>query len=385
MFIWYTIQLIAGVHLVLPLFFYLLFNIVKKKPASAQTTALNEEIGIIVTAYQEIAHIPATVQSILDCKYSHFVCYVVLDNCDDISSLQFTDDRVVLLKPSTVLGGNVYSHLYAIDHFIRPHKYFTIIDSDNLVEENYLTQIAGTLQQGYTAVQGIREAKNLNTQYACLDAARDLYYHFYDGLVLYRLGSSATLAGSGMAFETELYKECLGIKQVSGAGFDKVLQYEIVKRNVRIAYNDQAIVYDQKTAHPEQLVNQRARWINTWFKYFSYGFDLLFRSLRYRSWNQLLFGLILLRPPLFMLLSVAFLFMVANLFLSPYISLIWGAGLLCFILGFTLALYYYKADKKIINALKRIPFFIYYQFVSLFYSRKANQRSVATRHFTNHD
>ncbi|ULT39534.1 glycosyltransferase family 2 protein [Niabella defluvii] len=64
--------------------------------------------------------------------------------------------------------------------------------------------------------------------------------------VLFNIGSSATLAGSGMAFSVSLYEQCLGSKDVSGAGFDKVLQYEIIKRSNRIAFCEEAIVYDQK-------------------------------------------------------------------------------------------------------------------------------------------
>ncbi|MFX8758778.1 glycosyltransferase, partial [Acinetobacter baumannii] len=82
--------------------------------------------------------------------------------------------------------------------------------------------------KGFSAVQGERKAKNLNTTFACLDAARDIYYHFYDGKILFEAGASATLAGSGMAFTVELYKQCLEKSNVSGAGFDKVLQKEIV-------------------------------------------------------------------------------------------------------------------------------------------------------------
>ncbi len=77
-------------------------------------------------------------------------------------------------------------------------------------------------KQGYQAVQGIREAKNLDSTYACLDAAQDIYYHFYDGKVLFGAGSSATLAGSGMAFSTALYETVLGHLDVAGASFDKV-------------------------------------------------------------------------------------------------------------------------------------------------------------------
>src|SRR3546814_14507096 len=95
---------------------------------------------------------------------------------------------------------------------------------------------------------------------------------------------------------------------IVGAGFDKVLQFEIVSRGKCIAYADNAVVYDQKTSYATQLVSQRARWINTWFKYFAFGFKLVGRGLRRFNWNQQVFGITLLRPPLFIFLlsSVAF-------------------------------------------------------------------------------
>lgn len=381
--VWIMLQILIGYNLVLPLLLYFFFILVKgsRKKTGIREKIVNPDYAVIVTAYQEISHIPATVNSILQSTYRNFVCYVVLDNCDNIDTLKFSDDRVVLLKPELVLGGNVRSHFYAINHFIRKHHFLTIIDSDNIVEENYLAELNKYFNKGYRAVQGIREAKNLNTDYACLDAARDMYYHFYDGLALYKLGSSATLAGSGMAFDTSFYKECLGEKDVSGAGFDKVLQYEIVKRDEQIAFCCKAIVYDQKTAKPDQLVNQRARWINTWFKYCKFGFSLLFEGIQNLSRNQLLFGLVLLRPPLFMFLLLSLICMVGSFFISATAGFIWIGAFLCFVVGFIIPLIYFKANRRIIQALLHIPAFVYYQLISLVHSRRANQRSVATKHY----
>src|SRR5439155_690937 len=79
---------------------------------------------------------------------------------------------------------------------------------------------------------------------------------------------------------------------VTGAGFDKVLQIEIVKSKKRIAFARNAIVYDEKTSKSDQLVKQRARWFNTWFKYAPYGFRLLFSGLLKLDWNQFLFALL---------------------------------------------------------------------------------------------
>jgi cellulose synthase/poly-beta-1,6-N-acetylglucosamine synthase-like glycosyltransferase len=381
MYAWYIIQFLIGYNLLLPAFLYLLFLLRKKKtyqPADI-THEHRPDYAIIVTAYQEIAHIPETIQSIINLKYTNFLCYVVLDNCPDISSLQFDDERIILLRPDQKLGGNVRSHFYAIHRFRRRHDYLTIIDSDNLVEENYLDHLNVFFSRGFKAVQGLRAAKNLDSQYACLDAARDIYYHFYDGEVLFNIGSSATLAGSGMAFSVSLYEQCLGSKDVSGAGFDKVLQYEIIKRSNRIAFCEEAIVYDQKTTKSSQLVNQRARWINTWFKYFGYGFRLIGLGIKNASMNQLIFGIVLLRPPLFIFLLLSVLCLVVNLFFAPVLSLFWALSLFVFVLGFLLPLR--GADARIVKALKHIPSFMFYQVLSLMHARNANKRSIATRHF----
>ncbi|WP_262247659.1 glycosyltransferase family 2 protein [Parapedobacter soli] len=338
------------------------------------------DYAIIVTAYEQTGMLPAVVSSILKIRYNRYLVYVVADNCD-VSELHFDDERVILLRPEEVLASNTRSHFYAINRFKRKHNRLTIIDSDNLVDSEYLNELDLYFNLGFEAVQGVRKAKNVDGLYAGLDAARDIYYHFYDGRVLFNVGSSATLAGSGMAFTVELYKSCLGHLDIVGAGFDKVLQYEIVKRGKRIAYTDKAIVYDEKTAYSTQLVNQRARWINTWFRYFGFGFSLLWRGMTRVSWNQVVFGFTLLRPPLFLFLLLAVVFMVVNLFINPLYAMAWLVALVVFVLGFFVALSVSDTDRRIYSALIGIPLFIFYQLASLIKAGKANEISVATRHY----
>jgi cellulose synthase/poly-beta-1,6-N-acetylglucosamine synthase-like glycosyltransferase len=375
--IWIIFQLIIGYNLVLPLVIYLISVVNPNKNIRIGET--NADYAIIVTAYEQVTHIPAVVASILGLNYQNYLIYIVADKCGD-AELNFADERVIVLRPETTLASNTRSHFYAIKNFVRAHDRLTIIDSDNVLDPEYLNELNRMFDQGYIAVQGLRDAKNLDTTYACLDAARDIYYHFYDGKVLFKAGSSATLAGSGMAFTTDLYVECLGRRDIVGAGFDKVLQAEIVGRNVRIAFTEKAIVYDEKTSHTDQLVNQRSRWINTWFKYFSLGFTLIAKGISNFSWNQFLFGLVLLRPPLFifLLLSVGCLFV--DLFVSPDAALIWAIGFLLFIGGFGFALLMSDTDKRIYRSLVNIPKFMFFQVLSLLKARKANERSVATQH-----
>jgi cellulose synthase/poly-beta-1,6-N-acetylglucosamine synthase-like glycosyltransferase len=375
--IWILFQVLIGYNLILPILLYILYQVKGHKQVLLSAPA-EADYAIIVTAYEWVTAIPDVVNSLLKLDYTNYLIYVVADKCD-ISTLQFNDERVIILRPEETLAGNVRSHFYAINRFKRAHERLTIIDSDNLVEPQYLNELNKLFNQGFEAVQGIREAKNLDTTYACLDAARDIYYHFYDGKILFNVGSSATLAGSGMAFTTQLYRNCLENKDVSGAGFDKVLQAAILGQNKRIAFTGKAIVYDEKTTHSDQLVKQRARWINTWFKYFGYGFTLLLQSVKNFSLNQFLFGLILLRPPLFIFLILAVFCMLANVFISAAAVGLWLSGFLLFVLGFYLSLAKSDTDKRIYQSLVNIPKFIYFQIISLVRSRKANQYSVATR------
>ncbi len=380
--VWIFIQIIIGYNLVVPVILFLIYAIKGKiniPPTAKKNTSY--DYAIIVTAYEQTDSLPAVVDSILNINYDKYTIYIVADKCD-VSGLNFSDTRVVVLRPPETLASNTRSHFYAIRNFNREHDILTIIDSDNLVDPEYLNELNKYFDAGYAAVQGIRKAKNLDTTFACLDASRDIYYHFYDGEVLFNVGSSATLAGSGMAFKTSLYRECLEHQDITGAGFDKVLQMEIVSRGYRIAFSDQAVVYDEKTTKSDQLVKQRARWINTWFRYFGFGFSLIGTGILKVSFNRFLFGITLLRPPLFIFLILSFFFLFINIWISKIAFLIWLIAFGFFIAGFLIAIVHARPDKRIVRSLLSIPLFVFYQVLSLMHIRKANKLSVATNHFS---
>ena len=380
------LQILIGYNLILPVVLYIVYLVKIKTNAPRHLVSNNKvmpDYGIIVTAFMDPSNLPFVVDSILKMNYQKYMVYIVADCCE-MDRLKFNDERVIVLTPDSPLKSNVKSHFYAINHFKRAHERLTIIDSDNLVHPEYLNELNKSFDQGYSAVQGVRTAKNLNTNYACLDAARDIYYHFFDGKIIFNIGSSATLAGSGMAFNTELYKKCL-VEHLDmvGAGFDKILQSELVARDFQIAFAEKAIVYDEKTTKPDQLVKQRARWINTWFKYFKYGFDLIEKGIAKRNKNQFLFGIILLRPPLFIFLLLSLGCLIINLLVNPYYSLIWLVGFILFIAGFLIALYKSDTNPKIYASLSNIPKFMFYQVISLLRSNRVNKGPITTKHYSN--
>ena len=379
---WIFLQIVIGYTLIFPLILLLFSKFGNIKTVHGFPSAHEVDYAIIVTAYEQTHLIPEAVNSILKLDYSNYLIYVVADNCD-ITGLNFVSDKIVLLKPDQVIASNVGSHFYAINNFKRNHERLVIIDSDNIVSTDFIKELNFFFDSGYLAVQGLRKPKNLNTSLAAIDAFRDMYYHHYDGKSLFRAGSSATLSGSGMGFSVELYKDCMKDHFIKGAGFDKVLQYEIVRKDLRIAFAEEATVYDEKTSSSSQLVQQRSRWLFTWVKYFSLGFKLVHIGLNKSSVNQVLFGVVLLRPPLFITLVMSLFFLIINIWVDQVLVNIWIVLLICYLISFLVPLFLSGVDKRIYKSLTHIPEFIFYQIVSLFMIKSASGRSVATRHLNN--
>lgn len=380
--VWTIFHFFMAFYFILPVLLFLL-KLFRKADKPVNSVVREFDYAVIITAYQQTNLLPALVDSVLKLNYTNYLIYIVADDCD-ISGLNFNSDKVVLLRPEQTLSSNTKSHFHAIHNFKRPHEILTIIDSDNLVSPEYLNELNQFFVDGYVAVQGVRKAKNLNTSYACLDEAGDIYYRFIDRKLLFECGSSASLAGSGMAFTTQLYRDCLEKLNIEGAGFDKVLQMQILQRNHRIAFAEKAVVFDEKTAKSNQLVNQRARWINTWFKYSGEGLKLIGKGLITLNRNQFLCGLVFSRPPLFMLALITVIGVLIDLFFLPEMLYFWAGAIICFLTVFFAALSYFRAPGVIYKALVNIPKFIFLQVLSLMKAKRANEISVATVHYSDH-
>jgi cellulose synthase/poly-beta-1,6-N-acetylglucosamine synthase-like glycosyltransferase len=141
-----------------------------------------------------------------------------------------------------------------------------VLDADNHMAPGFLEQVNITLAAGNLAVQGIRAPKHMQTAFAMLDAASESANNH----ILCRghrvLGFSARLAGSGMAFDFNLF--CQVMQKIDAVGgFDKEMELRLTQQGVRIAYNEQAIVLDEKVSKSANFSKQRSRWIAAQFKY----------------------------------------------------------------------------------------------------------------------
>jgi cellulose synthase/poly-beta-1,6-N-acetylglucosamine synthase-like glycosyltransferase len=344
------LQILPGIFLVFPA---LLQFIARIKGYNKSTPDFNPttNFGLIITAYGDAEISIPLIDSLLKQRYKNFVIYLVADSCDT-SNINFSDERLVILEPTEKLGGKVKSILYAMDSYEQEHTYTIVFDPDNLAHPDYLGHINHYFNKGFVAVQGQRTAKNLDTVYACLDAMGEAYNNCTSRRVPFAIGSSATIAGSGMGVETARYKTILEKALADSnnkviVAEDKILQSALVLEGFQIAYNTEALVYDEKVSTDGQVQRQRARWINSYFKYFVLNKTLIKRSLKTFNLNQIIYSIIVVYPPMFIRVGCALLGGLLQLILDYTLAWPIFLCLVIFTLNFLYSLKVMKAPRPI--------------------------------------
>jgi len=221
-------------------------------------------------------------------------------------------------------------------------------------------------------------SKNIDSVYAKLDSMGHVYNTFIERQARMELGLSSCILGLGIAIKTGLYREVM-YKDTLG-GFDKKLQAEIVKRVKQLAFAEDALVYDEKVTEGNAFERQRTRWIYTYFKYFPDNWSLFINGLRNLNFNRIYFGFNAMRPPLFITIGLAIIFMVSVFFLDPFISLLWAGIILLFSLTFILIVLTQSRQKGMGKVFFYLPALVFRQLKGFLRIKKAKTDFLKTEH-----
>jgi len=162
------------------------------------------------------------------------------------------------------------------------YDYAVILDADNIMAPDYLRKMNGELLRGdYKAVQGQRKPKNNNNTLSFLDGVSEAINNHVYRQGSAALGLSASIAGSGIAFDYALLKRKLSAMSSVG-GFDRELELLLIKEGISVHYFKSAVVLDEKISQNKAFQNQRKRWISSQYfylrKYFGEGMAALLRG-----------------------------------------------------------------------------------------------------------
>ena len=337
----------------------------------------NYDFAAIVTAHQDIRFIPPLVDSLLKQTYGNLLVYVVADDCDT-SSLQFHDERVIMLQPVIPFHAKIKSIKYAIDNFKRNHDALVIFDTDNLAHPNYFNELNQHFRQGFRVIQTHMLSKNTETVFAKLDSVGFIYHNFTERQIRMDMGLSACTLGLGIAIEMELYKQ-IAYRDGLG-GFDKKLQADLVRATHQVAFAENAIVYDEKVDDAGTLEKQRTRWLFAYFRYFSEHWDLLILGLKKFNFNLIFFGFNALRPPLFILTFLGMLCVAVDFFINIKFGWIGLGILISFAVSFVLIVVTQARQKGMLQAFVYMPVFILRQMRALLKIKAASRSFLKTEH-----
>lgn len=265
-----------------------------------------------------------------------------------------------------------------------------VLDADNIMEPDVLAKINAAFEKGYSAVQGHRTAKNMNSSFAILDAiSEEINNHiFRKGHRV--LGISSALIGSGMGLEYKLFKETMA--KVDSVGEDKEVELKIIKQNYTIDYVHDALIYDEKTSKSDAFVNQRRRWIAAQLNYFRTHFMDGVKELILRG-NFDYFDKVLqmIQPPRILLTGILFIIsLIAGLIeflpvknFQPWMApnfYFWFTLFIITVIALILSVPRRFYNKKTFKALFSLPYGFVLMLVSLLKFKGAMQKFLHTEH-----
>jgi len=346
------------------------------------------KIAVLIPGYKEDDVIIEVAKDALaqDYPQEKYDVVIIADSFqpETITQLQQLPIKVIEVKFDKSTKSKALNR--AMDQLTDAYEIAVVLDADNLMAADFLSKVNAALELNYMAVQGHRTAKNMDTHLAILDAAsEEINNHiFRKGHRV--LGLSSAIIGSGMAFKYDFFKTMM-LPVTAIGGFDKEIELKMLKAKHKIAYLDDALVYDEKVQKAEVFSNQRRRWLSAQLHYFRQDFGSSVKALVTQG-NIDYFdkAIQFIQPPRILLLgavlSLGTLFLLLNIFFQTNSSFIylWISIVLLCILAFAFSIPGAFYNTRTLNALTSLPKGMLLMFGSLMKIRGANKQFIHTKH-----
>ena len=245
-------------------------------------TANASKFCILVPSYKEDAVILDSVKQNLNQAYpkQNFDIIVIADSLQPSTITALKSLPIKVVEVNFENSTKVKSLRFALNQ-LTAYDHAVILDADNVMQHDFLSQVDSAINSGHKVVQGQRLAKNKNNTLARLDGISEALNNN-----IYRKGATAlnlssAIVGSGIAFPFELLKKKISTMDSVG-GFDRELELLLLRDNIKVFYFDSAIVFDEKVSQQNAFQNQRKRWIYSQYfylkKYFNEGILALLKG-----------------------------------------------------------------------------------------------------------
>ncbi len=221
------------------------------------------KFAILIASRNEEVVIGSLVKSLLKQKYPEnlYDIYVIPNNCTDNTEKAAKDAGAKIIKCTvpTKSKGEVLKFTFNKMKKDKNIDAYLIFDADNLVHENFLARMNDALCEGHKVAQSFRDSKNPTDNW--ISGSYSIFYwlqNFFFNKARMQLNGSATINGTGFMIKKEIIDEY---------GFDTVTLTEDVEftaqcalNNIKIAFVEDAITYDEQPLKFKESWKQRKRW-----------------------------------------------------------------------------------------------------------------------------
>jgi len=241
------------------------------KSSDISKARINRRFIILIPSYKQDEVIEHTVLSILSQAYPQrlFDVTVISDHQSEMTNMRLAQYPITLLTPNFEESTKAKSLQYAILNLpeFKIYDVAVVLDADNIVDAEFLANINNAYEAAATkAIQAHRISRNRDTAAARMDAVFEEINNniFRKGHI--NVGLSAALAGSGVAYDFNWFKE--NVMRAKTAGEDKELEALLLRQEIFIDYFDHIYVYGEKKRTTSKLNEQRGRWAIQQFQNF---------------------------------------------------------------------------------------------------------------------
>ena len=252
-------------------FFYVAVALLKRKKFIGRNE--NHRIAILIAARNEENVIGYLLDSICAQTYpmDHVDVYVGADNCtDDTARVAREHGAIVFERHDTLHVGKGYVLNDMLRRIRRPgrrhYDAYLVLDADNILDPNFLSEIEKVYSAGYEIVTCYRNSKNYGDNW--ISAGYALWFlreAQYLNNARMRLGSSCAVSGTGFLFSDGVLQRC------GGWNFfllteDIEFTIDNVARGEKVGYAGGAVLYDEQPTSFAQSWRQRMRWAKGFYQ-----------------------------------------------------------------------------------------------------------------------
>ena len=230
--------------------------------------------GILIAARNEEMVIGNLIDSINRQDYPRELIdiFVIADNCtDSTAAVSAEHGAIVYERQNKEKVGKCYAmeallHHIHEDYADRNYDGFFVFDADNLIAENYISEMNRVFSEGYNIVTGYRNTKNFSDNW--ITAGYGIYFMRESCQMNSSreyIGSSCFVSGTGYMFAASLLGEDGEWKWFTLTE-DLEFSADMIIHGEKIAYCGTAELYDEQPRKLHASFVQRARWIRGYFQ-----------------------------------------------------------------------------------------------------------------------